>query len=177
MLEERAIESCVVRHDHPASEPVQHLTQDFTEAGCISNIPASDAMHFGRSKITIRPEQAAPQLIDLATFIDRRKGYLNDPVMGVGVKPGRLAVDDGKGTIYWRHLSHISVDAAAAGRVLVRLGRDKQRGQLGAASNGVEGLLRNREASGHVRALGRDVRDLRQIDFTLDTELPGEVVQ
>jgi hypothetical protein len=73
MLEERAIESRVMCHDHPAGEPVQHLTQDFTKAGCIPNISASDAVHFGGSKVTIRLEQAAPDLIDLAAFIDRRK--------------------------------------------------------------------------------------------------------
>ncbi len=61
-------------HDHPASDAIQHFTQDFIKAWRGSNIPGSDAVDRGGAEITVWPEQAAPHLTWLTTLVDRNNG-------------------------------------------------------------------------------------------------------
>jgi hypothetical protein len=47
-----------------------------------------------RAQIAIRPEERAPDIDRVATTIDQDKRQLNDSVMGVWMKTGRLAVNN-----------------------------------------------------------------------------------
>jgi hypothetical protein len=56
-------------------------------------------VHLGCPQVSIRSQQTAPHISRLAIPVDLNKSQLDNPVMGPGMKSGRLAIDNNEGMI------------------------------------------------------------------------------